>query len=142
MLPLAGGNALSVFVGNPQLAPRGCSAVGSTGRRDNSRSRTGVRDGELFAGQARVRQPGECESPDRNEDGPSKAANEFFPLHRKDPKALPQYAEFEASNWTRNDIGVMFWTVAGDICERRCQRGQKWTMRGEREMELRDQRPL
>jgi hypothetical protein len=24
----------------------------------------------------------------------------------------------------------MFWTVAGDICERRCQRGQKWTCGG------------
>src|SRR5712671_2757637 len=36
----------------------------------------------------------------------------FFLLHRKDPKAPPQYAEFEASNWTRNDIGVMFWKAA------------------------------
>jgi hypothetical protein len=48
---------------------------------------------------------------------PRKPRMSFLPLHRKDPKALPQYAEFEASNWTRNDIGVMFWTVAGDNCE-------------------------
>src|SRR5258708_17048445 len=46
---------------------------------------------------------------------PRKPRMSFFLFHRKDPKALPQYAEFEASNWTRNDIGVMFWTVAGDI---------------------------
>src|SRR5712675_1061766 len=39
----------------------------------------------------------------------------LFLLHRKDPKALPQYAEFEASNWTRNDIGVMFWKASGTI---------------------------
>jgi hypothetical protein len=46
-------------------------------------------------------------------------------LHRKDPKALPYYDAFEASNWTRNDIGVMFWTVAGDNCERDSQRCSK-----------------
>ena len=49
---------------------------------------------------------------------PRKPRMGFPLLHRKDPKALPYYAEFEASNWTRNDIGVMFWTVAWDICER------------------------
>ena len=43
---------------------------------------------------------------------PRKPRMSFFLLHRKDPKAPPQYAEFEASNWTRNDIGVMFWKAA------------------------------
>ena len=116
MLPLVRANASSALIGNPQLALSAGAALGSAGGSDASR--TGLRDGELFEGEARICQSGECESPDRNEDGTSKAANGFFLLHRNDPKALPYYDEFEASNWTRNDIGVMFWTVAWDICER------------------------
>ena len=64
----------------------------------------------MFDRQAGIGQSTEYQRRDQNRDGASKTANELFLLHRKRPNALPHYAEFKPTVWTRNDIGVMFWT--------------------------------
>ena len=76
MLPLGRSNVRSGLVRNPQRAPRASAAIWDAGGGDASRS--GARASGLFAGQAGIRQAGQCESPDRNSDGTSKAANVFI----------------------------------------------------------------